>query len=314
MTSFCASAIDGTTPTGYVHAAYARSLADFGQPRLLPRCGGWLLERSIGNSSLKDLMGCYPFFSCVDWSGLKADLDELAKDYVSVSLVTDPFGRYVPDALRSHSSDTLVRFKQHFVADLRRAPAEFVSKHHRYYARKASDELKVERCATPVDFAEEWMSLYSHLVRRHQLSGIKAFSRRAFDLQLTVPGIVMLRATHAGKTVGAHLWYRHGDVVHSHLAAFNDQGYDLMAAYALYWFALETFAGEARWLNFGAGSGISGGKSDGLVRFKKGWASETRTNHFYGRILDPVNYARLMAERVLAEDEYFPAYRKGEFA
>jgi hypothetical protein len=50
------------------------------------------------------------------------------------------------------------------------------------------------------------------------------------------------------------------------------------------------------------------------VRFKKGWASETRTNHFYGRILDPVNYARLTAKRGLPDDEYFPAYRKGEFA
>ncbi len=124
----------------------------------------------------------------------------------------------------------------------------------------------------------------------------------------------MLRAMHGGNIVGAHLWYMQGDVAHSHLAAFSPQGYDLMAAYALYWFALETFAGKARWLNFGSGAGIGAQGSDGLTKFKKGWASETRMNYFYGRILDQDKYAGLVAARGQPGEGYFPAYRTGEFA
>ena len=82
------------------------------------------------------------------------------------------------------------------------------------------------------------VDLYDHLIARHRY-GIKAFSRRPFGLQLGVPGAVMLRATHAGQTVGAHLWYVQDDVVHSHLAAASPRGYELQVSYALYWFALE---------------------------------------------------------------------------
>ncbi len=80
--------------TGYVHPDYARSFADYGSPRELTHCGAWVLERPIPGSPYRDAMGCYPLFDCRDWSGLKADLDELAAEAVSICLVTDPFGRY----------------------------------------------------------------------------------------------------------------------------------------------------------------------------------------------------------------------------
>jgi Acetyltransferase (GNAT) domain len=299
--------------TGYRHPAYAQSLAEFGTPRFLPRAGGWVLERALPHGAGRDAMGCYPFFSCTDWSGLKADMDDLAKDLVCLSLITDPFGRCSEDELRGCFGDKVLAFKQHFVADLHRPPADYVSKHHRYYVRRALDRLDVERCADPGQFLDEWSALYDGLVARHQLTGMKAFSRRAFALQLTLPGIVMLRARHAGETVGAHLWYRQGDVVHSHLAASSPLGYELMASYALYWSALETFAGEARWLNFGAGAGVDAEGMTGLAGFKKGWAGETRTAYFCGRIFDAARYDAALAASGLPDNGYFPAYRYGEF-
>src|SRR4029077_697058 len=108
---------------------------------------------------------------------------------------------------------------------------------------------------------------------RHRLTGVKAFSRHAFQLQLKVPGIVMLRATHEEKTVSVHLWFLQGDVAQSHLAASSSEGYRLMAPYALCWFALETFAGEVCWLNFGGGAGLDVAAADGLTRFKRGWST-----------------------------------------
>ena len=190
-------------------------------------------------------MGCYPLFCCTNWSELKADIDELVRELICISLVTDPFGSYDTQDLQNCFKDKFVPFKTHFVADLRRPPGEFVTKHHRHYARRALRHLDVERCDEPQQFLDEWVALYDNLIARHQLSGIKAFSRRAFSMQLAIPGIVMLRAKCRGETVGAHLWYVQGDVVHSHVAATSARGYDLMAPFALYWFALQTFASDA---------------------------------------------------------------------
>jgi lipid II:glycine glycyltransferase (peptidoglycan interpeptide bridge formation enzyme) len=145
------------------------------------------------------------------------------------------------------------------------------------------------------------------------LKGIKAFSKTAFAAQLRIPGMVMLRATYEGKTVGAHLWYPHGDVVHSHLAAVNPLGYELMASYALHWFALQSFTGEVRWLNIGSGSGLAAQDGGGLAQFKRGWATGTRTAYFCGRIFNHSKYQEILATRRIRANDYFPAYRHGEF-
>ena len=76
---------------GYCHRQYAESFAEVGQPRELPNCGGWLLERVIPGSAQRDGMGCYPLFDCRNWAGLPIDLGELTEALVSVSLVVNPF-------------------------------------------------------------------------------------------------------------------------------------------------------------------------------------------------------------------------------
>jgi len=37
----------------YLHANYARALAEFGQPLFLPEAGAWLLKRTIHGSSIR---------------------------------------------------------------------------------------------------------------------------------------------------------------------------------------------------------------------------------------------------------------------
>ena len=300
--------------TGYSHPAYAASLGEFGTPRALSRSGGWLLERQVPGIPCRDAMGCYPIFSCPDWSGLEADVDALGSDLVAVSLVTDPFGDYDLESLRSCFPDKVAPYKQHFVADLRRPRETFVSRHHRYYANRALAAVELDRADRPDALLDEWLSLYDHLIARHRLSGIKAFSRQSFRMQLSVPGVVMLRARQDGVTVGAHLWYLQDGVVHSHLAAASQAGYDVNVSYALYWFALEAFADQAVWINFGAGAGLQSDATDGLSRFKRGWATGTRLTYFCGRIFDRARYAEALAAGGLQDNDYFPAYRQGEFA
>lgn len=299
--------------TGYAHPNYATSLSEFGRPRLLFQSGGWVLERDIPGTDARDAMGGYPIFSCRDWSRLDQDLNDLGTELVSLVLVADPFGSYTKKILNSAFRDVVVPFKEHFIADMQHPAKSFVSKHHHYYARKALATVKVELCPDPAQMLDEWSSLYDNLVTRHQLSGIKAFSRAAFAKQLNVPGMIMLRASHEGETIGAHLWYVQGDVAFSHLVAANASGYKLMSAYALSWSAIDYFADKVRWIDWGAGAGLNAEETDGLTRYKKGWANAIRPVYLCGRIFDAAKYTEISREKGLAGSRYFPAYRYGEF-
>ena len=94
--------------TGYMHPGYVESLKEFGTPRALPRCRGWILERQIPGYPYHDAMGCYPLFACQDWSQLHLDLEEVGSELVSLALVTDPFGEY------DEALDVIHFSRQHF--------------------------------------------------------------------------------------------------------------------------------------------------------------------------------------------------------
>jgi lipid II:glycine glycyltransferase (peptidoglycan interpeptide bridge formation enzyme) len=151
------------------------------------------------------------------------------------------------------------------------------------------------------------------LVERHNITGIRAFSEKAFAKQMSIPGMVMFKAVSQDVTVGLDLWYVHGDVAYVHLVGLNPLGYDLRASYALKWYLIKYFADKVRWLDLGGVSGLESGKADGLIDFKKGWSSGTRITYLCGRIFDPEKYAELVKEKDIPATSYFPAYRKGEF-
>ncbi len=253
---------------GYIHPAYAESLADFGTSRQLPRCGGWILVRQIPGTPHIDGMGCYPRFFCQDWSQLEADLEEIGDELVTLALVTDPFGAYQPAYLRQ-CFDVVLPFKEHFIVDLRRPLNEIVSKNNRKKVRKAFKKVQVEKCEDPSQFLDEWTALYATLIERHNIQAMRAFSRVAFAKQLSFPGMVMLRARYQGTTVGITLWFMQGEVGYGHLAAFSPVGYQLRASYALDWYALKYFSDQLRWLDFGAGAGIANDGTDGLSAYKR---------------------------------------------
>jgi hypothetical protein len=308
----------GLEAAGYAHPAYAASLSEFGRPIELPSAGGWLLERPIpGSGGGRDAMGPYPLFCCASWSGLASDLDALAGELVSVVLVADPFGGR-DEAVLARAFDSVKPFKGHFVVDLTQTGIGALSKHHRYYTRRALTEVEVEVAGEPLAHLDDWLALYRGLAERHGIEGLRAFSRRSFAEQLQVPGIVLLRAVRQGATVGMHLWFedRTGEgVAYSHLAATNAEGYEHGASYALHWAAIEHFRDSVRWLDLGAGAGTADA-SEGLAGFKAGWATETRPAYLCARVLSPDRYADLCRSRggPAADSVYFPAYRAGEYS
>lgn len=304
--------LSDTEQGGYLHAEYAASLAEFGTPRFMPRSKAWILERPIRDSKYRDAMGCYPFFACQNWSSLKTDLTELEDQLVCLSAVTDPFGENDASLLADCFRDVVKPFKQHYVVDLQKPLDSFVCEHHQRNVRRALQKVNVERVDDPQEIADEWVMLYANLIRRHDITGVSAFTERSLRQQLTVPGTQVFRARNSAETVGMIVWYVNGEVGYYHLAAYSDLGYELRTSFALFWTSIEFFAANhLRWLNLGAGAGIESDATDGLNRFKRGWSTGTRTAYFCGRIFDRTKYDDIVRSSGVPATEYFPAYRAG---
>jgi len=295
--------------TGYLHSEYAASHSEFGKPIFLPASGGWLLARGIGESGLRDAMGCYPLFCCVNWAGLHHDLEILKEQLVAVVLVTDPFGKYSHGLLEA-CFDNVTRFKEHFIIETGQPLASFVNPSHRRHALRALRDVDVEICPEPLAYLEDWDQMFSVLAARHSIRGLRRFSRAAFQKQLAVPGIVMFRALHNGQTIGLDLWYSQDDCAQAHLAAFSSVGYELRASYATKWRAIEYFTERVTCINLGAGRAAN--STDGLSQFKQGWSTGKRPAWLCGRVLQAEIYAKLSPIFATGHG-YFPAYREGEF-
>jgi hypothetical protein len=294
---------------------YATSLAEFGTPLPLSLCNGWLLKRPILDTPWHDAMGCYPIFGCGDWNHLGDDLDQLTEQLVAVSLVADPFGNHTENLL-SRCFDDVRAFKRHFIVDLRQPLRGVVTRHHQKCADRALSRIAVDLCRSPYECLDDWLKLFDGVVKRYDLAGIKAFSRVAFAQQLSLPGVVMFRATLNEDLVAAQLWFVDKTTAYSHLVASNQQGYDSLAAFGLHWFALSCFTDAGlRWADLGgaAGGGAVNERHDGLARFKRGWASGTRIAYFCKRVLNRSRYDAIVKRAGIEETEYFPAYRRGEF-
>lgn len=302
------------TVTGYLHPRYAASLAEYGLPRALPHSGAWVLQRAIPSVPFHDAMGCYPLFACRDWSRLPADLENLAHDMVCLSVVTDPFGDYDEAHLRQCFPDKVVALKEHFCIDLGRPMEEYVHRDHQRKARKALARLRVERCADTIQCLDDWVRLYGHLIQRHRITGLLAFSRTVFARQFEVPGLAVFRALHRDQPVGMVLCYLQGNIAYYHLGAHSPVGYDMGSSFALFWHLTEHLRdGGLRWINLGGGAGVAADATDGLSRFKRGWSTGTRTAYFCGRIFNRPAYDRIVVSKGRADTAYFPAYREGEF-
>ena len=298
--------------SGYLHPLYAQSLIEFGEPVELPASKGWILKRPIPGTTLFDGMGCYPIFMCESWSNLEKDLDFIGSQLVSIAVVTDPFGQYTQQELLHYFKDVAKPYKEHFVVDLQQQPEEFVSRHHQRNSQKALETVRIETHKEPVQLLDEWDTLYESLIKRHNIKGLTRFSRDAFAMQLTVPGVVAFRAIVEARTVGILLWYIRDDIGYYHLGAYSPEGYKIKASFALFWTLIKYFAHSGlKWLGLGAGAGSYNDGQDGLTRFKRGWSTGTRTAYFCGRIFDAGKYEEIVMACGIPPTNYFPAYRLG---
>ena len=299
-----------SSPAAYLDPGYAASLAEFGEPVLLPQSQGWLLKRQVAGAERFDAMGCYPYLACAHWDRLADDLRSL-EGVVSVAAAPDPFGAYDLADLKRAFPDRLVAFKTHHVADLARPLGEIVSRRRLRYAEKALRQLTVEFHAAPEGLLDVWSGLFRHAVQQFGLKGVRAYSPAAMEQQFRLEGSYMAIASHESQPVAAHIWMLNGGVAHAHLAAPGPRAHEFGAAYALYHRALEFFVGKAAMIDWGGEAGVS--RQGQLGVFKAGWSTGTRQAYFGGRILDLGRYGELCEASGKPPESYFPAYRAGEF-
>jgi hypothetical protein len=298
---------------GYAHPKYALSLQEFGEPRELPNCGGWILVRQIPGTPYKDAMGCYPLFACRDWTRLRQDLEHVGSDLVSLTLVTDPFSG-VTRAYLEQCFDLVKPFKTHYVVDLSHPLESFVNKGHRKNARKSLEMMDIEVCCQPIQYLDHWIRLYDTLISRHKIKGINAFSPKCFEIQLSLPGMVMVLGRQKEKIIGATLILIQNQETHFHLSAFTDEGYKIRASYGTHWKALVYGCEQGtRYFNLGGAAGITEGQLDGLSEFKRGWSNDRRMAYLCGRIFDRQKYDSICEQYHISNVKYFPVYRAGEF-
>lgn len=299
-----------TGALGYGHPAYAEVYSAYGEPLRLPATGGSVLLRNIPGSEYRDAMGCYPVFCCEAWSGLTEDLTRLARDCVSLVLVTDPFADAAPSELE-RVFDLLRPFKTHYVADLDRPLNSYVGAGRLRYARKVLRRLEFDVPEDPLRHVDEWIGLQDQSRHRDHLTGINRLSPDETARLFSVPGAVLLRAAHRGRTVGLHLAFHQGEVVFQHISAYDPEGFRMGASTAIYLRSIEHFTGRARWMDWG---GVPGGSDveSGLSQFKQEFSNGTRTAYLCGAVFDRDAYDLLSARRPGPPTSYFPAYRRNE--
>lgn len=300
--------MNSTIHTGYLSEAFAQSYRSFGEIITLPQSGIPLLKREIDENHF-DLAGHYPYTMSTRWSALREDEKFLRNSgAVSVVFVSDPFAR---DEVARATTDWNVSrdFKTHYVVDLKQDWRNSLNKEERRYRDLALESHSVQEVEIQEGHAKELWLLYQNTIKRHSVTGIAALSQEIIEHQLKVSGSVLIEARHEDHLVGAFLAYQHGLTGNSHLIFAAKKAYKLKTSYALYHFMLEAFeARGCRFFNFGGAAGVSGGKTDGLARFKRKWSNCERTSMLCGMVLNEEAYSRLTAATGRSS-EFFPAYR-----
>lgn len=284
----------------YADPAYAAALAFAGRPVAVEAWATSVLVRPIAGGG-EDALGLYPRSVIAPDADLRGGLETLAaRGLVSVVLVSDPLAGPASDRLAA-AFEVCRPFKTHQLIE--RAKGYAPGKHHRYEIRRAQSRCRVEAVAL-ADRLADWRGLYGQLTERHAIAGMAAFSDDYFEALAAWPVFQTFAAFIGEEVVSMAIWVEAGGVAYNHLGASSAAGYTNGAAYALYDAAVAHFH-AAEVLDLGAGAGLTDDPTDGLARFKRGFANAEVVAHLCGAVLAAERYASL-GDRGAG---YFPAYR-----
>jgi len=292
----------------YVSERYTAALAGDRPSLRLAGLDTTSILRPIPGSALVDAAGPYPFTPLTN-SRL------IAEDFSALSAAGAVSLTFVIDALQPDTDwfrgcfDYVQPFKRHCLVD-HRVGTPSTSPHHQYEVRRAL----VNKCETQafalMDHLNEWTELYDNLLRRHELTGIHAFSQSYFQQIAQMPELLCMGAFRCGAMLSCHLWMTHGNFAYSHLSASSEEGYSCGASYVVCQHSIDMLSG-CDVIDLGGVPGVSDSTREGLARFKRGFTNAESQNWICGKILRQDVYDKLCTERNVeaTSESYFPAYR-----
>ena len=294
---------------GYFARAYRDSFRPFGPVQTLPASGLHLLHRALPDGR-HDLAGLYPYSCATNWAALPGDIADLrGSGAVAVSMVTDPFAE---DPAQQATKDWQLQtpFKTHFIVDLAQDWRAGRSRNTRYYATRglALQDMKVRD--DPAAFAKPFWALYAAAAERLDMGALQRMSPQIIADHLTLAGAFLVTAHAGDRLTGAMITVQNGDTAYLHLMGMVPDAVKLHTSYALFHTALAHLEGlGCRYVSLGGAAGPRDDPEDGLYKFKKRWATETRRTWLVGAVLDAEAYDALNTQSGMPETGYFPAYR-----
>lgn len=287
------------TKTGYASHEYA-SVYENEETSVF---GGseFFLKRKIPGTDYVDYSSVYPF--------LANNLQWLADDYdinaTSSVVITNPLKKL---HLTCEDAKRVNTYKSHSVVELSKYNLKNLPENHRRNIKRSGFSVSI--VPNPANLFINVHSTYQTLVERHKIIGITNYSLDQIEKLLKIPGAILFEAYNYQleypELLGYCLFYIQNQDAYYHLSALTYAGLEARANFKIMHEVIlfSKQLGLDR-LEIGA---VPDGGSEGLKRFKEGFATCQMNNFIIKTIYNQELYDKLSENKV--DNGFFPLYRK----
>ena len=199
---------------------------------------------------------------------LRGGLERLRRAGVaSVSLVTDPM--WSPSQTVMEAAFGSCRpFNENYLID-RGLGRMRLHKRHRKMIANANKVCAIDRLSL-APLLERWWQLYQS--NREIRVAVDSTPPKYFEMLAGLEGVDVIAAHHENEIVTMNIWLRFKDVLYYIDGASNQTGLAISGPYATFAYVIENYV-DCRYIFLGGSADFRGPRSDGLARFKRGFAN-----------------------------------------
>ncbi len=199
---------------------------------------------------------------------LKGGLERLRRAGIgSVSLITDPVWSPGQNLLET-AFGSCRPFNENYMID-RGLGRVRVRKRHRDMINNAKKLCAIDR-ASLAPLLQLWRTLYQS--NRQMRAEVRYTPPQYFEMLAGLEGVEVIVAHHENEIVTMNIWLRFHDILYYIDGASNQRGLAISSPYATFAYVLEHYS-DCRYIFLGGSADFRGPRSDGLARFKRGFAN-----------------------------------------
>ena len=213
---------------------------------------------------------------------LKGGLERLRRAGIgSVSLITDPMWSPGQNLLEA-AFGSCRPFNENYLID-RGLGRIRVQKRHRNMINNAKKLCDVDQVKL-APLLERWWNLYQS--NRQMRVGAHSTPPKYFEMLAGLEEVDVIAAHHENEIVTMSIWLRFNDVLYYIDGASNQRGLAISAPYATVAYVIEHYV-NCRYIFLGGSADFRGPRSDGLARFKRGFANTSLRDYLCTSHLTP---------------------------